>query len=51
MDSWNIARYFHAISWWQSENNGIGQFNEELYRRFVEIRYGLDNINIHKKSN
>jgi hypothetical protein len=32
---WCMARYCHALNWWQTN----GRFNKELYERFLAIRY------------
>ena len=52
MKTWTMTRYLHALSWWRSKGNGTGSFNEDLYRKFIEIRYGinnLDELNINKQ--
>ena len=36
----NLASLHHAISWWKANGN----FNLELYQRFLEIRYGYSAI-------
>ncbi len=38
---WSISQYFKAIDWWRSEAHGTGHFNQELYERFLKIRYNL----------
>jgi hypothetical protein len=42
MKHWNFVMYYYAINWWRDSNHyGTGHFNQELYEKFLEIRYGL----------
>ena len=38
---WSLAQYFKAIDWWRSETHGTGHFNQELYERIIQIKYGI----------
>lgn len=41
MKNWNLAKYVFAVTWWKGNSYGNGHFNEELYQRFLKIRYEM----------